>query len=82
VRAGSGSRVDSQAPLIHAGALRRSEPAPLFELLLFDFAARKALIERQFFAIPHYDSKMTSAPHGKKAANPRRLPCRQLEQGR
>jgi len=80
VHAGSGSRVDSQTSLIHAGALRRSEPAP--ELLLFDSAARKALIERQFFSIPHYDSKMTSPPHGKRAAKPRRLPCRLLEQGR
>ena len=40
---GPGGRVDSQAPLIHAGALRRSEP--VLELLLVDFAARKALLE-------------------------------------
>jgi hypothetical protein len=45
VHAGSGGRVDSQAPLIHAGALRRSESAPFLELLLVDFAARKALLE-------------------------------------
>jgi hypothetical protein len=42
VHAGSGGRVDSQAPLIHAGALRRSESAPFLELLLVDFAARSA----------------------------------------
>ena len=82
MHAGSGGRVDSQTSLIHASALGRSEPAQFFELLLFDSAARKALIERQFFSIPHYDSKMTSPPHGKRAAKPRRLPCRLLEQGR
>ena len=46
VHAGSGGRVDSQAPLIRAGALRRSELAPFLELLLVDFAARKALLCR------------------------------------
>ena len=45
MQAGSGGRVDSQAPLIHAGVLRRSESAPLLELLLVGFAARKALLE-------------------------------------
>jgi hypothetical protein len=42
VHAGSGGRVDSQAPLIHAGALRRSESAPFLELLLVDFARAKS----------------------------------------
>jgi hypothetical protein len=45
VHVGSRDRVDSQAPLIHAGAFRRSESAPFLELFLVDFAARKALLE-------------------------------------
>ena len=44
MHAGSGGRVDSQA-LIHAGVLRHFESAPFLELLLVDFAARKALLE-------------------------------------
>ena len=45
MHAGFGGRVDSQGPLIHAGALRRSESAPFLELLLVDFARAKSAPE-------------------------------------
>ena len=68
MHAGSGGRVDSQA-LIHAGVLRHFESAPFLELLLVDFAARKALLKNVERSL-HKGNEVYTVPRAQAAMSP------------